>query len=124
MVDPNAPQGLPPGVPPDPSMGGPGAPAGPAGPAGQAGGLPTTDPNALMQIIAAILSQDEQEFVAQQQQALGTAVTQLLQMQPNAAGQAASTMPGPPVPPPMPQGGSGAGPDPQADPSAVGSGGY
>lgn len=99
-VDPNAPQGLPPGMPP-----------GAGGPAGAAPS-PTTDPAQLAQIISAIMAQGAQQFEGQQQAALATAVTTLLQQSPNAAGEAASTLPGAPTPPAMPSGAGGAPPDP------------
>lgn len=105
-VDPNAPQGLPPGVPPDPAAAGAAPPGAPGAPGAPAAPNPTTDPNALAAVLNAILEQGREQFVQQQQAALGTAVTALLQQQPNAAGEAASTLPGGPTPPPMPNDGS------------------
>lgn len=95
MVDPNAPQGLPPGIPPDPSM----APQAPGAPAPT---NPTTDPTVFMEVIQALMEHGQQQFAQEQQAALGTAVTQLLKQQPNAAGEAATTLPGDPTAPPMP----------------------
>jgi hypothetical protein len=108
MVDPNAPQGLPPGIPP---AGGPAAPGAPA-PTN-----PTTDPNALAAVLEAIMQQGLEQFMAEQQQALGTAVSSMLQQQGNPAGEAAQTMPGAPTPPPMP--GEGV-----QDPALGGASGY
>lgn len=102
MVDPNAPQGLPPGVPP------PGAPM-PQDPTGLpgapgAGANPTTDPAAMTAVLQALLDQGQAQFQGEQQAALATAVTTLLKQQPNVAGEAASTLPGDPSAPPMPSG--------------------
>lgn len=102
----------------DPSQMGP--PPGPAGlPPGGPPPSPTTDPAQLAQIIAAIMAQGAQEFEGQQQAALATAVTTLLQQTPNVAGEAASTLPGGPTPPSMPSGPAGS-----PDPSLGGGGGY
>lgn len=98
----------------DPSQMAPQAPGAPQDPGVGAAPSPTTDPAALAQIIAAIMAQGAQEFEGQQQAALATAVTTLLQQTPNAAGEAASTLPGGPTPPSMPTGGA------PADPSLQG----
>lgn len=118
MVDPNAPQGLPPGIPPDPAAAqAPGAPVAPGAPPPT---NPTTDPQMFMEVIAALMEQGQAQFAQEQQAALGTAVTQLLRQQPNAAGEAATTLPGEPTAPPMPSDGS-AGVD---DPTMAGASGY
>lgn len=120
MVDPNAPQGLPPGVPPGPGAAPPGVPGMPGAPGPATPPLPTTNPQAMMAVLEALRQQDQAQFQAQQDAALGTAVTELLKQVPNQAGMDASTMPGGPTPPPMPT-------DPNAapDPSlSAGGGGY
>lgn len=110
-VDPNRPPGLPtadpaaavaPGMPGDPAAGG--APMG--------GGFPSADPGAMMGMLQAIQAQDHAQLQQQQDAAAGMAVTQLLRQTPNAAGEAATTLPGSPTPPPLP-GGPGGG-DPMA----------
>lgn len=93
-VDPSQGGGLPPGVPP--------APAAPMAPGAPAAPNPTTDADQLAAILAAIMAEGTMQFEAEQQAALGQAVTQLLQQTPNAAGQEASSLPGQPMPPPMP----------------------
>lgn len=116
MVDPNAPQGLPPGIPPP---GGPAAPGVPGAAAPQPTN-PTTDPNAMMEVLAALLEEGQAQFAQEQQAALGTAVTQLLRQQPNVAGEAATTLPGEPTAPPMPSDGSAG----VEDPTMAGGSGY
>jgi hypothetical protein len=93
--------------------------AGPGGPPPN----PTTDPNQLTMIIAAIMEQGAQQFQGEQQAALGQAVSQLLQQTPNQAGLDATTMPGAPPAPPMPSqnGTGGAMEDPSLSPTSAGS---
>jgi len=99
---------MPPGPPMDAGMGGgpPGMPAAPQ--------FPTTDPNSLAALVAAILAQDANAFQQAQVGSLGTAVQMLMAQQPNPAGEAAASMPGGPVPPPMPSGPADASMDPSA----------
>lgn len=95
----------------DAGMGGPpGMPAAPQ--------FPTTDPNSLAALVAAILAHDADNFQQAQVGSLGTAVQMLMAQQPNPAGEAASSLPGGPAAPPMPSGPS----DPMMDPSAAGAG--
>lgn len=95
-VDPSQLAPAPPGMP-----GVPGAPGTPAPPGAPQAPNPTTDPQALMEIIATILDQGRQQFTQQQSDALGVAVSSLLAQQGNPAGEAATTLPGSPTPPPM-----------------------
>lgn len=80
----------------------PSAPMAPGAPPPPAAPLPTTNPEAMMAVLQALQANDQAQFQAQQSQALGTAVTELLKQQPNVAGEAASTLPGGSTPPPMP----------------------
>lgn len=103
-------------APPDPA-----APQAPGAPAPPTAPLPTTNPEAMLAVLTALQQQDQQAFQAQQDAALGTAVTQLLKQTPNQAGMDATTLGGtPPAPPAMPGGPAGAAPDE----SLSGSGGY
>lgn len=114
-VDPNAPAGLPPGVPP-----GPAAPVAPGAPPPPQAPLPTTNPDAMLAVLQALRDQDQATLAAQQDAALGTAVTQLLKQTPNQAGMDATTLGGaPPVPPSLPSG-----PNAPVDPSLAAGGSY
>ena len=115
MVDPNAPAGLPPGIPPGPT-----APVAPGAPPPPQAPLPTTNPDAMLAVLEALRQQDQQAFAGQQDAALGQAVTQLLKQTPNQAGMDATTLPGgPPSPPAMP-----GGPNTPPDPSLAAGGSY
>lgn len=85
-VMPGAPAGLPPGVPPDPTMGG-----APPAPGASASPFPSADPNAVLALLSQLIAHDQQALGEAQVAAVGGAFSQLLGSQPDPMAQAAAT---------------------------------